>query len=123
MPTAAQMNVRIDPALKKQGDRVLAKRGLSPSQAVRALYESIAGTKEQSDKVLNAIFGHATAQSDLDLEKAKKLKSIHEIQNSFRNMGHIANNAASDEFSEAEMDKASLEQAIFEHYSKKEISL
>lgn len=36
---AAQMNVRLDRALKRSGDAVLAARGRTPSQAVRALWE------------------------------------------------------------------------------------
>ncbi|WP_139652448.1 type II toxin-antitoxin system RelB/DinJ family antitoxin [Raoultibacter phocaeensis] len=36
---ATQMNTRIDSALKRKGDEVLAKHGYSPSEAVRALWE------------------------------------------------------------------------------------
>lgn len=38
-PPMVQMNVRIDAELKKQGDRALERVGLSPSEAVRALWE------------------------------------------------------------------------------------
>lgn len=35
---AAQINVRIDPALKAEGDNCLAEAGYSPSQAIRQLW-------------------------------------------------------------------------------------
>ena len=38
-PRMTQMNVRIDAETKKQGDRALERIGLSPSEAVRALWE------------------------------------------------------------------------------------
>ncbi len=39
---AAQVNVRMDRALKEAGDTSLAEVGLSPSDAVRALWEVMA---------------------------------------------------------------------------------
>lgn len=36
---SAQMNVRLDSQLKEAGDAVLASLGMTPSQAVRALWE------------------------------------------------------------------------------------
>lgn len=36
---AAQMNVRLDRALKQSGDAVIATRGYTPSRVVRALWE------------------------------------------------------------------------------------
>ena len=36
---AAQMNVRLDRALKQSGDAVIAARGYTPSRVVRALWE------------------------------------------------------------------------------------
>lgn len=35
-----QMNIRIDSTLKAEGDSVFASLGMSPSEAVRALYEA-----------------------------------------------------------------------------------
>lgn len=34
-----QMNIRIDDAVKREGDAVLARCGFTPSQAVRSLWE------------------------------------------------------------------------------------
>lgn len=39
MGTAVQMNVRIDSALKRHGDEVFQRNGISPSQAVRRVWE------------------------------------------------------------------------------------
>lgn len=39
---STQMNTRIDLALKRQGDAVLKRHGISPSQAVRALWGYLA---------------------------------------------------------------------------------
>lgn len=41
MPTAVQMNTRIDKTLKLVGDEVLRKNGYSPSSAVQALWKYI----------------------------------------------------------------------------------
>lgn len=45
----AQMNVRLDRALKRSGDAVLAERGRTPSQAVRALWEYLTVHAELPD--------------------------------------------------------------------------
>ena len=37
--TAAQINVRLDADLKRSGDAALSKAGMTPSQAVRALWQ------------------------------------------------------------------------------------
>ena len=42
MTASTQMNTRIDPILKTKGDSALAEIGLSPSRAVRALWEKAA---------------------------------------------------------------------------------
>lgn len=37
----AQMNIRIDDALKHQGDFILQKNGFSPSSAIRSMYREM----------------------------------------------------------------------------------
>lgn len=37
--TAAQINVRLDADLKRSGDAALSRAGMTPSQAVRALWQ------------------------------------------------------------------------------------
>lgn len=46
MPTT-MLNVRLDKGLKTEGDRVLAKQGVSATEAVRGLYRFL----EQNDEV------------------------------------------------------------------------
>ena len=43
--TTAQLNVRIDPSLKKSGDSVLTRNRLTPSDAVRALWSYLASNQ------------------------------------------------------------------------------
>ena len=42
----ATLNIRIDSTLKKRGELVLRKNGISASAAVRALWEELAATKD-----------------------------------------------------------------------------
>lgn len=46
MGAAVQLNIRIDPELKRRGDAVFARAGLTPSQAVRALWQAAADTQQ-----------------------------------------------------------------------------
>lgn len=41
MSGVVQMNVRIDSALKQQGDKIFQRQGLTPSQAVRRMWEYV----------------------------------------------------------------------------------
>jgi len=41
MPKTATLTVRLDPALKKQIERVLNEMGLTPSQAITLFYKQI----------------------------------------------------------------------------------
>lgn len=120
MSSAVQMNVRIDRDLKDQADRILAKHGISPSQAVRALYEGITGTKQRSDEVFDVVFQQRSKNSDIDAERASKLKSIRKVQESICDVD-AAFFAASIPVSEKMSDKDLLEEAIFEHYSSKDM--
>lgn len=45
MPTTVQLNTRIDPLLKRQGDAVFARAGLSSSDVVRRLWSHAAATQ------------------------------------------------------------------------------
>lgn len=46
MPSTVQLNTRIDPALKRAGDVVFARAGLTSSQVVRRVWEAAARTQE-----------------------------------------------------------------------------
>lgn len=123
MSVAAQMNIRIDPSLKERGDKILAKHGLTPSQGVRAFYEAIAGTKKQSKQLFDVISNKDSEQFSEDEEKQKKLESIREIQEHIRELGSKNGTAHSKMSASTVSDKDLLEEAIFEHYSQKEMIL
>lgn len=42
----AMLNVRLDKTLKSEGDRVLAKQGVSTTEAIRGLYRYMEETRE-----------------------------------------------------------------------------
>ena len=67
--TAVQMNIRIDRALKDSGDAVLARIGITPSQAVRALWQFITRHAASPDQVEQFV---AQAQAR-DLDQADPL--------------------------------------------------
>lgn len=58
MATAtAQINVRLDSRLKEAGDRGLARRGITPSQAVRALWKTVSNDDLASQKACDVLLG------------------------------------------------------------------
>ena len=67
----ATINVRLDGALKKRGDSVLAAKGISTSEAIRSLWQHMAQTHEVPDCIINP--------SRVDEEKASELAIIDEI--------------------------------------------
>ena len=46
MPETTQLNTRINPGLKRRGDAVFARAGLTPSEVVRRLWKVAADTQE-----------------------------------------------------------------------------
>ena len=47
--TTAMLNVRLDKGLKAQGERVLARQGVTATEAVRGLYRLLSQTDEVPD--------------------------------------------------------------------------
>ena len=47
----AQVNARIDASLKTAGDAALAKAGLTPTKAIRALWQRFAGLADRPEKI------------------------------------------------------------------------
>ena len=60
----AQMNVRMDSALHEAGNAALAEIGVSPSQAVRALWGKAAKRGEDLEEVRTFLFAPAKTQSN-----------------------------------------------------------
>lgn len=52
MAATVQLNTRIDPDLKRRGDAVFARAGLTSSQVVRAVWEAAATTQEVPECIL-----------------------------------------------------------------------
>lgn len=52
MAAMTQLNTRIDSEVKRRGDAVFARAGLTPSQVVRAVWQYAADTQEVPDIVL-----------------------------------------------------------------------
>ena len=92
MPASIQMNTRIDPKLKERGDVALAEIGLTPSQAVRALWvkaskrgkdlaelaQLLVGTEEQdgpvgSNPIENGWAAMDAAMISLGIDPARSL--------------------------------------------------
>lgn len=65
--SAIQMNVRVEPALKRAGDFVVSQRGYTPSQVVRALWEYMAIHQtlptEVEHEILQSRMGQAPSTS------------------------------------------------------------
>lgn len=81
MPTAkthnSQVNARIDADLKREGDAGLAAAGLTPTQAVRAIWELAARNKDHPDKILAALYPNRKEADEkarqAEYERKKKL--------------------------------------------------
>ena len=63
--TAAQINVRLDADLKRSGDAALSRAGMTPSQAVRALWQL--ELMDQGSK----LFAAACRESGIDMVKVQ----------------------------------------------------
>ncbi len=70
MAGAVQMNVRIDPALKQRGDAIFQKQGMTPSQAVRCLWEYAAEHGSVPE------FMHGTTSISRDEELRRRLARV-----------------------------------------------
>lgn len=61
--TMTQLNVRIPRALKDAGDAALASVGVSPSEAVRALWEKASDRGEGLSQAMQLLFSPATGSA------------------------------------------------------------
>lgn len=68
------LNVRMDSALKKRGDKVLADSGMSVSEAVRALWSVLAETHEVPEFLRKSSAGEAKKKAKL--EALERLSAI-----------------------------------------------
>ena len=80
MPKTATLTVRLDPALKKQIERVLNEMGLTPSQAITLFYKQIKFQRKlpfeiQLPKELN----EETLQAMGDLKNRRNVKTFKTV--------------------------------------------
>lgn len=70
----AQVNARIDPGLKRLGDKGLAAAGLTPTEGVRALYQLAAKCVNKPADLKRALFPDDAADAELAAESERKRK-------------------------------------------------
>lgn len=118
MEATAQMNVRIDPQLKAEGDRILAEHGLTPSRVIRSLYRSLTSGGERAEKAIEAIVEPDPHEQGRRAEAERKLRGVREVQSmiaAFRNEAGITDRTVP-----LLDDKTLLEEAIVSRYRDKE---
>lgn len=57
----AQLNVRIDPAIKSAGDEVLERANVTPTQLVRAIWAKLSQGSEALDQVIEVLLRHPSS--------------------------------------------------------------
>lgn len=72
--TAAQINVRLDPDLKRSGDAALSRAGMTPSQAVRALWQLAASLADRPGALQDTLSPGRARAEQREREKAAKHK-------------------------------------------------
>lgn len=75
-PTS-QVNARIDAGLKRRGDAGLRAAGLTPTKAVRAVWELAARYKDDPQQLLDALYPDQAAQRrQVDAAKREQMLTI-----------------------------------------------
>ncbi|MDB1866491.1 hypothetical protein PMX26_08660 [Collinsella aerofaciens] len=72
--TAAQINVRLDADLKRSGDAALSSAGITPSQAVRALWQLAASLADRPGALQDILSPGRARAKQREREKAAKHK-------------------------------------------------
>lgn len=72
--TAAQINVRLDADLKRSGDVALSRAGMTPSQAVRALWQLAASLTDRPGVLQDILLPNRARAEQREREKAAKRK-------------------------------------------------
>lgn len=73
-----QMNIRIDPTLKDEGDSVFESIGWSPSQAVRALYETAVRHRYDVAALRSFLMGSEGEEASEPIAENSKLRIAEE---------------------------------------------
>lgn len=77
--SSAQINARIDAGLKASGDAALAKAGLTPTKAIRALWECFAELADRPEKIRELVIrAPDELAADEVIERDRKLALVRE---------------------------------------------
>ena len=71
----AQINARIPAELKSRGDAGLARAGLTPTQAVRALWDLAASNVDKPEAVERSLFPDQVASADARARSARERRA------------------------------------------------
>ena len=74
--TSAQVNARISSELKKNGDTALAQAGISPTQAVRALWELAVRYKDDAPALRAFLFPDCEHEAEERVYKERERKRL-----------------------------------------------
>lgn len=91
----AQINARLNPVLKQRGDEGLSGAGLSPSQAIRALWELAARNSDNPEAIQRALFPERAEVQEAELSAAQRRraeaigKGAHVVEGAYRTMGFV----------------------------------
>ena len=98
----AQINARLNPVLKQRGDEGLSGAGLSPSQAIRALWELAARTSDNPEAIQRALFPERAEVQEAELSAAQRRraeaigKGAHVVEDAYRAMGVVLASSSAD---------------------------
>ena len=78
----AQMNTRISRSLKERGDAALEKAGMTPSQAVRKLWD-FAARNSHNPQIIQSLFDteDKAARSEAEEERARRAEAFRKGAN------------------------------------------
>lgn len=89
----SQINVRIDADLKRRGDASLAQSGLTPTGAVRALWELAASCADTPEAIEDALFPRRKRRErdEAAARRARRAEAIaagsHAVEDAYRAAG------------------------------------
>lgn len=81
-----QVNVRMNAEVKEAGDAALAEVGLSPSEAVRALWEAVGARGEVRERVLAAL-GMTHADAAREERRARRMDLVNRMAARYASLG------------------------------------
>ena len=87
MALAAQMNIRIEPELKKAGDAALADIGLTPTQAVRLVWEKAASRGKGLEELQELLIEGEEKAAAEDLSEHPLLRAFRRTDEFFASLG------------------------------------